>query len=65
MTRVKLCKTTGKRTACTSKDYAADADCGLQWLKDNDKDKIEVFDAIKLSVCDNFEVELEYIFEKI
>ena len=23
------------------------------------------FDAIKLSVCDNFEVELEYIFEKI
>ena len=34
-------------------------------LPDNDKDKIEVFDTIKLSVCDNFAVELEYIFEKI
>lgn len=37
----------------------------IEQLPDNDKDKIEVFDAIKLSVCDNFEVELEYIFEKI
>ncbi|WP_303691326.1 Uma2 family endonuclease [Megamonas hypermegale] len=34
-------------------------------LPDNDKDKIEVFDTIELSVCDNFAVELEYIFEKI
>lgn len=30
-------KSTGKRTGCTSKDYAADADCGLQWLKDSGK----------------------------
>lgn len=34
-------------------------------LPDGDKDKAEIFDTIKLSVCDNFEVELKYLFEKI
>ena len=34
-------------------------------LPDDDKNKVEIFDAIKLSICNNFEVELKYIFEKI
>ena len=34
-------------------------------LPDDDKDKVQIFDAIKLSICNNFEVELKYIFEKI
>lgn len=34
-------------------------------LPDGDKDKAEIFDTIKLSVCDKFEVELKYLFEKI
>ena len=34
-------------------------------LPDGDKDKVKIFDTIKLSVSDKFEVELKYLFEKI
>lgn len=34
-------------------------------LLDGDKDKAEIFDTIKLSIGDKFEVELKYLFEKI
>ncbi|WP_455630858.1 Uma2 family endonuclease [Megamonas sp.] len=34
-------------------------------LPDGDKDKVKILDTIKLSVSNNFEVELKYLFEKI
>lgn len=34
-------------------------------LPDGHKDKEGIFDCIKLSICDNFAVELEYIFENV
>ena len=34
-------------------------------LPDGDKNKIKIFDSIKLSICNNFEVELKYIFENV
>ena len=34
-------------------------------LPDGHKDKAKIFDNIKLSICDNFAVELKYIFENI
>lgn len=37
----------------------------IKALPEGHQDKAEIFDCIKLSVCDNFAVELEYIFENI
>ena len=37
----------------------------IKALSEGHQDKAEIFDCIKLSVCDNFAVEMEYIFENI
>ena len=34
-------------------------------LPDDDKNKVKIFNSIRLSICDNFEVKLKYIFENM